>query len=214
MTNGPSKDTDISNVFIENKKWHLPSPDMDIFRVQLSPDISSSSPRLNVAQYNVEELKVVLVCELFIYCSWRISGALQTGVLVQVLVIWVRILTFTPADYLALGRGTPSFPRTRQVHIYKSVLGALKPSLELDWVTWQLISGDKQNDYNTQTFKINEQKIFDWLAPGCWPDPAIDCFYCWEEGCQWHVDGPPAALIMNRTWGNGLSFCAFIIIRV
>ena len=60
---------------------------MDIFRVQLSPDISSSSPRFNVAQYNVEELKVVLVCELFIYCSWRISGALQTGVLVQVLVI-------------------------------------------------------------------------------------------------------------------------------
>ena len=32
MTNGPSKDTDISNVFIENKKWRQISPIMDIFR--------------------------------------------------------------------------------------------------------------------------------------------------------------------------------------
>ena len=170
MTNGPSKDTDISNVFIENKKWHLPSPDMDIFRVQLSPDISSSSPRLNVAQYNVEELKVVLVCELFIYCSWRISGALQTGVLVQVLVIWVRILTFTPTIWLLVEGHPHSRAHDRSISI-NQFSGLLKPSLELDWVTWQLISGDKQNDYNTQTFKINEQKIFDWLAPGCWPDP-------------------------------------------
>ena len=54
---------------------------MDIFL------LSSHRARLDVAQYDKEELKVVLVCELFIYCSWRISGALQTGVLVQVLVI-------------------------------------------------------------------------------------------------------------------------------
>ena len=147
---------------------------MDIFRAHLSP--AQLRPAWAVKWRNIiwrsweRSWSRCLVCELFIYCSWKISGALQTGVLVQVLVIWVRILTFTRvSEYLAQGRGTPSFPRTRQVHIYKSVLGAFKTWL--DWVTWQLISGHKQNDYNMQTFRINEQKIFAWLAPGCWPDP-------------------------------------------
>ena len=57
---------------------------MDIFRA-LPCLLSARLPSSNMAQ--CQELKVVCVCELFIYCSWRISGALQTGVLVQVLVI-------------------------------------------------------------------------------------------------------------------------------
>ena len=87
----------------------------------------------NVAQYNVEELKVVLVCELFIYCSWRISGALQTGVLVQVLVIWVRILTFTSTIWLLVEGHPHSRAHDRSISI-NQFSGLLKPSrASADW---------------------------------------------------------------------------------
>ena len=185
----PSKETDISG-FIENKKWRQIFP-IWTFSKQSSPSLITAL----WCSVIMKGLCVVLVSAHFIYRSWRrVSGALQTGVLVLVLDIPCQEPDFhqawgrTRGKYLALTEKiekvisreiwidknhflvprhcclsnaiikefikwssenlrsrhicsakyspmmrTVSFSRTRQVHIYKSVLGAFKPSSSSGW---------------------------------------------------------------------------------
>ena len=76
----PSKETDISG-FIENKKWRQIFP-IWTFSKQSSPSLITAL----WCSVIMKGLCVVLVSAHFIYRSWRrVSGALQTGVLVLVL---------------------------------------------------------------------------------------------------------------------------------